>query len=161
MRFTSARRRVICASSARHLRAICASSARQQFQRPPQKPRLCDNIPGTASILIDKNQGLRTFPVMWACFAHDDSKTQTALASAISGPPFGPFLEQCSSMFAQISCHFVLCLAGCFQNSNSPSICDFRPSFWTLFGAMFFNVCSNFLSSCFISCRMLPTLKQP
>ena len=88
-------------SSARHLRAICASTARQGFQRPPQKPRLCDNILGTASLLIDKNQGLRTFPVMWACFAHDDSKTQTALGSAISGPPFGPFLEPCSLMFAK------------------------------------------------------------
>ena len=97
---------------------------------------------------------------MWACFAHDDSKSQTALGSAISGPPFGPFLEPSSSMFAQISFHFVLFLAGCFQHSNSPRICDFRLSFWTLFGAMFFKLDAKFLLCGLASCKALPKLSN-
>ena len=43
--------------------------------------------------------------LLLSCCALDVSKTQTDLVSAISGPPFGPFLEPWSSMFVQISCH--------------------------------------------------------
>ena len=45
---------------------------------------------------------------MWSCFLQGASETQTALESVISGPLFGPSLEPCSSMFAQISCRVVL-----------------------------------------------------
>ena len=143
-----------------------------QFFKSSNSPCICDFRPhfGIIFLLLFKRVGSQT-PLVSSfslCafdfefnFSYNSSKTQTALGSAISGPPFGPFFEQCSSMFAQISYHFVLFLAGCFQHSNSPRICDFRPSFWTLFGTVFFKIDAKFLLCGLASCKVLPKLKQP
>ena len=91
-------------------------------------------------------QCLLKFPVILYCFWQDASSTQTALGSAISGLLFGLFLDQFSSKSTLSLCCVVLLPARRFRNSNKPRICDFRPSFWTLFGTMFLNICANFLS---------------
>ena len=78
---------------------------------------------------------------MWSCFVQYASKAQTALESEISGPLFGACLEHCSSNSVLIFYQVVLPRSGCFQNSNSARICDFRHSFLSLFRAMFRSGC--------------------